>query len=220
MKIFLDTADRKAIEKWKESGIVNGVTTNPTHLSKEGGDPKQVVMDICYMLPNGDISVEVTEKDPKGVYEQAKEIAALANNVVVKVPCAVEYYPVIKRLVQEDGVNVNVTLLFTLIQGLLMSKIGVRYISPFVGRLDDIDSDGIEVLFNLSSMMQRYAFLTEVLAASIRTVRNVHDAIDAGCQAITLPIDILEKMVRHPLTEQGMVKFLEDWQKLGIKKFP
>ncbi len=221
MKIFLDTADRQGIKKWAKTGIINGVTTNPTHLAKEGGDPKQVVLDICQMLPNGDISVEVTEKEPEAVYKQAREIAALSKNVVVKVPCAIEYYEIIKRLVQEDDINVNVTLVFTLVQGLMMCKLGVLYISPFVGRLDDIDVDGVDVLFALRPMIDKFAYLeTQVLAASLRTVRHVHEAIDACAHAATVPLAVLEKMVHHPLTERGMERFLVDWQKLGIKKFP
>lgn len=220
MKIFLDTADRKAIKKWVATGLVDGVTTNPSLLSKEGGDPKKVIEEICAMLPDGDISVEVTQTEPEAVYKQAQEIAAIAENIVVKIPCHADYYEVIKRLANED-VAINATLVFTLIQGLLMCKLGVRYISPFVGRWDDIDVEGIDLLYEMREMIDQYAFVkTELLAASLRHVRHFHKAISADADVATLPIDVLQKAMSHPLTDQGMEKFLADWQKLGIKKFP
>jgi transaldolase len=219
MKLFLDTADRKAIEKWSKTGIIDGVTTNPSHLSKEGSNPQQVVKDICQMLPHGDISVEITETTQKSVYEQAHAIAKIATNVVVKIPCHVDYYEIINQLVK-DGIKINVTLVFTLIQSTFMAKLGVKYISPFVGRWDDIDVEGGELLFEIRSMFDRYNYQTELLAASLRGVRHLHTAILAGADAVTLPIDVLEKTMSHPLTNQGMDKFLTDWQKLGIKQFP
>lgn len=220
MKLFLDTANLKSIKQWHKTGIIDGITTNPTHLAKEGGDAKKLVKDICKVMRDYDVSVEVTEIKPEAVYKQAKEIAKLADNVVVKVPCHRDYYDVIKKLVAED-VPVNVTLVFTLIQGMLMCKLGVRYISPFVGRWDDIDVDGIALIDEMRTMVDTYGYFgTRILAASLRTVRNVHDSIVAGADVATLPVSILEKMTEHPLTERGMQKFLADWQKLGIKKFP
>lgn len=219
MKLFLDTADRKAIEIWSKTGLINGVTTNPTHLSKEGGNPQQVVKEICQMLPQGDISVEVTEVEPKAVYEQARAIAKIANNVVVKVPCHMDYYATINQLVK-DGIKVNITLVFTLVQSIFMAKLGVRYISPFIGRWDDIDVEGSELLFEVRSMLDQYNYQTQLLAASLRGVRHLHQAILAGADVATLPIDVLEKAMSHPLTDRGMAMFLADWQKLGIKQFP
>ncbi|HZW61249.1 MAG TPA: transaldolase family protein, partial [Candidatus Babeliales bacterium] len=218
MKIFLDTANIAHIKQWSETGIVDGVTTNPTHLSKEGNDPKKQVLEICSILPEGEISVEVTEKDPQAVYKQAKAIAALHKNILVKVPCHIDYYSVIDKLVKED-VRLNITLVFTLIQGMMMSKLGVDYISPFVGRWDDIDVDGIELVEQLKGMTEEYGYETQVLAASIRGVRHVHDSIMAGADAITIPIEILKKSVNHILTNQGIATFNADWQKLGIKQF-
>lgn len=219
MKIFLDTANIEDIKKWAKSGLIDGVTTNPTHLSKEGKNPKDVVLAICDLLPDGEISVEVTETDPKAVYKQAKEIAKLASNIVVKVPCHKEYYEVIKLLV-EDAVPLNVTLVFSMLQGFLMAKLGVRYISPFIGRLDDIDVNGLEVLPDLRSMIDHYGYDTEILAASVRSVRHVHMAILSGIDVVTCSLSILEKMMDHPLTNQGMKTFDADWKKLGIKQFP
>ncbi len=214
MKLFLDTADLAAIKKWADSGLIDGVTTNPSHLSTAGGDPRTNVLAICKMLPRGEISVEVTEENPEAVYAQAKKIAALADNVIVKIPCHRTLYPVIARLASE-GIALNITLVFTLVQGLLMSKLGVRYISPFVGRWDDIDADGTTVLYELRDMLDRYGYETGVLAASLRNVRHMHLAIEAGADAATVPIDVLEKVTEHVLTDRGIEKFNADWKKLG-----
>lgn len=219
MKIFLDTAHLESIEKWAATGLIDGVTTNPTHLSKEGTDPKKLILKICKLLPEGEISVEVTQDDPKKVYEQALAIANLSDNILVKIPCHVRYYEVILKLVQE-GIPVNITLVFTLLQSLMMCKLGVHYISPFVGRWDDIDIDGITLIPEIRNMVDMYLFDTQILAASLRTVPQFHDAIRAGADAVTLPVEVLEKATTHILTDQGIAKFNADWQKLGIKNFP
>ncbi len=219
MKIFLDTADLALIKTWKETGLIDGITTNPTHLSKAGGNPKQQVLAICKLLPKGEISVEVTEKEPDAVYKQAKAIAALAKNVVVKIPCHRDYYPVIEALVKEE-IKLNITLVFTLIQGLLMCKLGVHYISPFIGRWDDIDQDGASLLYQLRQMIDQYGYETGLLAASLRHARHIHEAIMAGSNVITVPPDVLEKSTDHLLTNKGMALFDADWKKLGVKSFP
>ena len=219
MKIFLDTAHIPSIKKWASIGLIDGVTTNPSHLAKEGGDPKKQVLEICALMPEGEISIEVTEKDPADVYKQAKAIAALADNVVVKIPCHADYYGVIKKLVDEE-VKINITLVFTLVQALMMSKLGVDMVSPFIGRWDDIDVEGIDLLGQMRDMMDEYGYETQILAASLRNVRHLHDAIAAGADIATLPIELFEKAIEHPLTNQGIVKFDADWQKLGIKQFP
>ena len=219
MKIFLDTAHVDTIKQWSTTGLIDGVTTNPTHLSKEGGDPKKIIREICELLPQGDISVQVTEKSPEAVYQQAKVIAKLAPNIVVKVPCSQEFYPVIKKLV-EEGVKINITLLFSLVQGLFMGKLGVLYISPFIGRLEDTDADGIALITDLRQMIDQYGFKTQILAASIRSERHLHDVILAGADAATLPVAVLEKASVHPLTDQGRKLFDADWAKLGIRQFP
>lgn len=219
MKIFLDTADTESIKKWSTTGLIDGVTTNPTLLSKEGGDPKKRVLDICALLPNGDVSIEVTQKEPQAVYKQAKIISELSKNVVVKIPCHKSYYAVINKLVKE-GVQLNITLVFTLLQSLMMAKLGVKYISPFVGRWDDIDVPGTHVLEELRLMIDTYKFETQVLAASLRNVRHFHDAVLSGADVATLPLPVFEKSLMHPLTDKGMVKFDADWQKLGVRQFP
>lgn len=219
MKIFLDTANLKAIEKWKATGLIDGVTTNPTHLSKEGGNPTKQAQAIAKLLPKGTISVEVTEKKPDAVYKQAKAIAKLGKNIIVKIPCHADYYEIIAKLVH-DGVKLNITLVFSLVQALLMCKMGVAYISPFIGRWDDIDVDGAELLFHARQMIDQYGFKTELLAASIRGVRHFHESIMAGADVITVPISVFEKAIHHILTDQGIEKFDKDWKKLGVRKFP
>jgi len=220
MKIFLDTANLEDVKKWNKTGLLDGVTTNPTHLSKESGNIKKLITDICKVMKDGDVSVEVTESSPTKVYKQAKEIAALAKNVVVKIPCHQDYYEIIKKLVQEE-VKLNITLVFSLMQALFMCKLGARYISPFIGRLDDIDTNGIELLEDIRIMIDEYAFAkTEIIAASVRQVRHFHDAIMSVADIVTVPPAVLEKATKHPLTDQGIKKFLEDWKKLGIKQFP
>lgn len=219
MKIFLDTANKDAIAYWVPTGLIDGVTTNPTHLSKEDNDPTQQVRAICALLPKGVISVEVVETDPEAVYSQAKAIAKLANNIAVKIPCHKNYYGVIKRLVGE-GVIINVTLVFSLSQGLMMAKLGVHYISPFVGRLDDAGVDGLRLVNQLVYMMDYYKCKTQVLAASIRDIGHFEGAVLAGAHVVTVPVDVFEQSLEHPLTDKGMTQFLSDWKKLSIKQFP
>jgi len=220
MKIFLDTANIESIKHWNNKGVLDGVTTNPTLLRKEGGNVKKMIQEICSIVSPGDVSIEVTEIEKDKVYTQAKEIAAISDNVVVKIPCHEDYYPVIKKLT-EEGIKINVTLVFTLIQSLFMCKVGVKYISPFIGRLDDIDSPGVELIHDLRLMVDQYGFTkTKILAASIRHVKHFHDVLIAGADVATLPTAVLEKAVKHPLTDQGIAIFMEDWKELGIKQFP
>lgn len=219
MKLFLDTADVSVMSQWLEAGILDGVTTNPTHLADVGADPVKIIKEISVLLGNRSVSVEVTEIEPEAVYVQAKKIAALGNNIAVKIPCHLRYYGVIKKLVDE-GVSLNVTLVFTLAQGMCMCKLGVDYISPFVGRLDDIDTSGIKLVEDLIHMRDNYVFDTKILAASIRSIDQLHEVIIAGADIATVPASVLEKAVKHPLTDQGLDMFLADWKKLGIKIFP
>ncbi len=219
MKFFLDTANYKALAEAKETGLLDGVTTNPTHLSKEGGNVSELIKKIASLLSPCDVSVEITEKDPCAIYTQAHEIAALAPNIVVKVPCFPEYLPLINKLVHE-GVPLNITLLFSAVQGLCMAKLQVKYISPFIGRLEDIDSDGIELIHDLRQIVDIYAYETQILAASLRSTLHVHEVALAGAHCATIPVNIFQKMLDHPLTTKGMSLFDHDWQTLGIKKFP
>ncbi|HLC06916.1 MAG TPA: transaldolase family protein [Candidatus Babeliales bacterium] len=219
MKIFLDTANIELITQWAQTGLIDGVTTNPTHLSKEGGNPTQTVLTICDIVPLGVISVEVVETDPESVYLQARKIASLSDNIAVKIPCHAHYYSVIRKLV-EEGITLNITLVFSLAQGLMMAKLGVAYISPFVGRLDDIGADGIELIKQLRHMLDWYGFETQLLAASIRDTHHFEKALMAGADIATLPIAVFEQSLAHQLTDKGMAQFLADWNKLNISQFP
>lgn len=219
MKIFLDTAVVNTIKQYAPTGLIDGVTTNPSLLSKMGGNPLEVVKQITHLLPHGDISVEITYKEPAEVYAQAKKIAAIADNVVVKIPCYQDYYPVIHKLVQ-DGIRLNITLIFSLSQALMMCKLGVDYISLIVGRLDDVNSDGIAVANDIAMMLNQYGFETQLLLASIRSVARAQDAISTGADAMTIPPAVFEAMIKHSLTDHGIAVFDADWQKLGVKQFP
>lgn len=219
MKFFLDTAHYEALEQAVKSGLVDGVTTNPTHLSKEKGSATDLVKKIATLLYPRPVSVEVTEKDPQAIYNQAHALAALAPNLVIKIPCHPDYLSIINTLVH-DGIALNITLLFSAIQGLAMMKLQVKYISPFIGRLEDSDSNGIHLIKDLKTLQHIYGFKTEILAASLRSVRHVHEAALAGADCATLPVTILNEMLHHPLTDKGIEIFDRDWQTLGIKKFP
>lgn len=219
MKIFLDTANTEFITKWAHSGLIDGITTNPTHLSKEGGNPIETVLTICQALPLASISVEITESAPDDVYLQARKIASLSDNIVVKIPCYEPYYPIIKKLIAE-GIAINITLVFSLAQGLMMAKLGANYISPFVGRLNDTGIDGINVIRQLRHMLDWYGFETQLLAASIRDTQNLEQAIMAGADIATIPTNVFEESLTHELTDKGMAQFSADWKKLNITKFP
>lgn len=219
MKIFLDSSNIQDIQKLLPLGIIDGITTNPTTLSKTKQEPKKVIQELCALLPEGDISVEITEQEPTAAYKQALTIAKIAKNITVKVPCHAHYYPVIKQLVEEK-IPVNVTLVFTLVQALLMCKLQVKYISPFIGRSEDIAVDSIQLLDDMRMMVDQYGYETQILAASLRTISQFHDAIRAGADVATLPPELLEKSIDYVLTNQGIAQFNADWQKLGIKQFP
>jgi transaldolase len=219
MDFFLDTAHKETIKKWREAGLIDGVTTNPSHLAKEGGDPLVLVRHICDIMESDPVSVEITETEPQAVYEQAHRIARIAPNVVVKVPCSLVYVPIISRLVKEE-ILVNVTLVFSVVQGLCMAKLGVAYISPFIGRLDDTDTDGVAVIEDLCTIIDHYGYESQVLAASLRSVRHIHKVAIGGADIATIPPALLEQALSHPLSDKGMALFLEDWRKLGVKQFP
>ena len=220
MKLFLDTANIDTIKKWLNTRLINGITTNPTHLSKENNNPTTQIKKICSLMKkHGDVSVEVTEQKPDAVYKQAQAIAKLAPNVVVKIPCAQEYYEIIKKLIDKK-IKINSTLIFSLEQALIMAKLGAYYISPFIGRLDDIGGDGLKLIEEIREILDTYEYKSQLLAASIRSVDHIHNSMLVGADIATIPATLLEKMSYHPLTEIGMEKFDSDWKKLKIKKFP
>jgi transaldolase len=218
MKLFLDTAQVTFIEKWANSGLIDGVTTNPSHLS-QSGDVHNTITKICNLLPNGHVSVEVTEKNATEVYAQAKKIAALHKNVVVKIPCHSDYFLTIHRLVGEE-IPLNITLVFSAVQATLMAKLGVMYISPFVGRWDDLGVNGMQQVVDMRTIFDTYGFGTQILAASLRHVQHVHEALLAGADVITVPPTVFEKMITHQMTDSGIAQFDTDWKKLKLPTFP
>lgn len=216
MKIFLDTADRKIIKKWLPTGLVDGITTNPSNLSHEGPQTGEILRELCALLPSQDISVELIEHEPENLYKQAHEVAKLASNVIVKIPCRTEYFSVMKRL-RYDGIRINVTLVFSVLQALAVAKLGVTYISPFVGRLAEIGTDGVGLIGHLMRLKATYGFSSQILAASIRSVAQWQEVALLGPDAVTLPPTIFEQAFTHPLTDIGISMFDRDWQRLGRK---
>ncbi len=212
MKIFLDTANVEQIREAASWGIVDGVTTNPSLIAKEGRDFKEVVREICEIV-DGPISAEVISLDADGMVEEARELAKIHENIVIKIPMTVEGLKAVKRL-SSEGIKTNVTLVFSANQALLAMKAGATYISPFVGRLDDIGSVGMELVAQIMDIIDNYGFETEVIVASVRNPIHALDAALLGAHIATLPFPVLEKMVKHPKTDEGIERFLKDWEKV------
>jgi transaldolase len=211
MKLFLDTADIEEIRIAARWGVLDGVTTNPTLFAKVGGSYDDVVTQIC-QLTSGPVSAEVVAEDVDGMLTEGRHFAKLAPNIVVKIPMSEEGLEAIYRLA-EEGIKTNCTLIFTANQGLLAAKAGASLLSPFVGRLDDINQDGMDVIRELVAMVDNYDLDSEVLAASIRHPRHVTEAALLGSHIATLPFKVLKQMVHHPLTDSGIKTFREDWDK-------
>jgi len=211
MKLYLDTADDVIIAELARTGLIDGITTNPTTLSKQNTPPREIIERLCALLPQGLISVEVTEKEPDAVYKQAHAIAKLSSTILVKIPCHILYYPIIKRLV-DDGIRLNITLLFSVAQALWMFKLGVHTISPFIGRLDDAGLHGLEVLADICALRDQYGYTTMVLAASMRSQAHVEGALRLGADAVTMPPALFQSLVQHPLTDKGIAQFEQDWR--------
>ena len=214
MKFFLDTADLGDIRWAAQAGLIDGVTTNPTLLSKSAGDvdPNDVLKEICSLV-DGPVSAEVVAVDADGMYNEGRELAKLAENVVVKIPMLEEGMVAVKRLASE-GVRINVTLAFSSMQCLIAAKAGATYISPFIGRIDDVGQDGMDVIRETRQIYDNYGYETEILAASIRHPRHVAEAAMIGADVATMPTGVLKKMLLHPLTDRGLDQFLNDWSKL------
>jgi transaldolase len=210
MKIFLDTADIEEIHIAARWGVLDGVTTNPTLFSKVGGSYDEILTQICEITP-GPVSAEVVAEDLEGMLREGRHFSKLASNVVVKVPMSEVGLEAIARLAAE-GIKTNCTLIFSSNQGLLAAKAGASLLSPFVGRLDDINQDGMQVVRELVAMVKNYDLEAEVLAASIRHPRHVTEAALAGSHIATVPIKVLRQMVHHPLTDTGIQNFRKDWE--------
>lgn len=212
MKIFLDTANIDEIKKGVELGIIDGVTTNPSLVAKEKKDFKKLIKEICNIV-KAPVSAEVIALDASGMIKEGLELSKISEHVVVKIPFTPDGLIATKKLAEKD-VSVNMTLIFSLNQALLACKAGAKYISPFVGRLDDIGHNGFELAKDCQDMLTLYpSFDCEVIAASIRHPQHVIEAIKNGIDIATLPFSILMQMMKHPLTDIGIQKFLEDWQK-------
>jgi transaldolase len=211
MKLFLDTADIEEIRIAARWGVLDGVTTNPTLYAKVGGSYEEVLQEIC-KLTSGPVSAEVVAEDVEGMLREGRAFAKLAPNIVVKVPMAEEGLEAISRFA-EEGIKTNCTLIFTANQGLLAAKAGASLLSPFIGRLDDINQDGMDVIRELVTIVELHDLETEVLTASVRHPRHVTEAAMAGSHIATLPFKVLQQMVHHPLTDKGIKTFREDWEK-------
>ena len=212
MKIFLDTANLKSIRMYNDMGLLDGITTNPTLLSKEGGDPHKTMEEICSII-KGDVSLEVVSTEYSGMMDEGRRLRKYGNNVVVKCPMTPDGLKACKSLTAE-GIPVNVTLVFSANQAVLSAKAGAKYVSPFIGRLDDIGQDGMGLIREIHQIFQNYKFKTQILVASIRHPVHVVDAAKIGADVVTLPPDVLGKMLKHPLTDIGLKNFLADWEKL------
>ena len=213
MKFFVDTADIKQIEELIPTGFVNGVTTNPSLIAKQGNDLSETIKSICSIV-SGPVSAEVTATDHPTMLEEGKYLASLAKNVAVKVPLTVDGLKTCKKL-REQQIMVNVTLCFSAAQALLAAKAEASFISPFVGRLDDIGEKGMGLIEDIVIIYENYGFETEVLAASIRTTQHVIDAALIGAHVATVPPKIIYELYNHELTDQGLKAFLDDWKKTG-----
>lgn len=212
MKLFLDTANLEEIRAIKKWGVLSGCTTNPSLLAKEKGDWHVQMKEVCAEV-DGDVSLETTEPEAGAMFEEGMRLAAVAPNAVVKVPMTPDGLEAGKRLVGE-GVPINVTMTFTPAQAILAAAIGARYVSPFLGRLDDIGADGIHALQEICDIYEVQGYSTNVLAASLRHPMHVIEAARAGADVATMPFDVFTKLVKHPLTDLGLEKFTSDWKKL------
>jgi transaldolase len=213
MKFFIDTANIDEIRQASALGMVDGVTTNPSLVAKEGREFKGLIREICDII-DGPVSAEVVSLDSKGMVAEARDLARIAENIVVKIPMIEEGLKAVAVLARE-GIKVNVTLCFSPIQALMAAKAGAAYISPFVGRLDDISHVGMDLVEQILTIYENYGFDTEVIVASIRNPIHVLDAALMGADIATIPFKVIQQLIRHPLTDIGLEKFLADWKRLG-----
>ena len=211
MKFFLDTGNIKDIESMMPLGIVDGVTTNPSLMAKEGGDPRKILKQICEIV-KGPVSAEVVALDADGMIREGRDWATVDEHIVVKVPFTREGVKAVKTLAA-DGIKVNVTLCFQATQALIAAKVGAAYISPFVGRLDDIASDGMGLIQQIVDIYRAFDYKTEVLVASVRGPMHIVEAARMGADVCTCPPSVIEACFKHPLTDIGLEKFLKDWEK-------
>ncbi|HBR16016.1 MAG: fructose-6-phosphate aldolase [Deltaproteobacteria bacterium RIFCSPLOWO2_12_FULL_43_16] len=215
MKFFIDTANIQEIKKANEWGLVDGVTTNPSLVSKEGRDFKDLIKEICSIV-DGPISAEAISLDADGMIKEARELIKIHKNIVVKIPMTLEGLKAVK-VVAKEGIKTNVTLVFSPTQALMAAKAGATYASPFVGRLDDISQNGMELIDQIMTIYENYDFATEVIVASIRHPLHVVDAALTGAHVATIPFKVIEQLSKHPLTDIGIDRFMKDWEKVPKK---
>src|SRR5512134_1298811 len=212
MKFFIDTANLEEIREAASYGLLDGVTTNPSLLSKESGDPRAILREITKLV-DGPVSAEVTALDAAGMIAEGLELKKIAENIVVKVPMTLEGLKALRSF-SEQGVQTNCTLVFNAVQALMAAKAGANFASPFVGRLDDISTDGMELIEQICTIYRNYGFDTEVLVASVRHPIHVVQAALLGADAVTIPANVLRQLAKHPLTDIGLERFLADWEKV------
>ena len=214
MKIFLDSADTKEICEACTLGVIDGVTTNPSLIARTGRKFDDVVREILSLV-DGPVSLEVVSMEAKGMVEEGRRLAALHKNVTVKVPIIPEGLKAVKTL-SSEGIKTNVTLVFSLAQAILAAKAGATFVSPFAGRLDDAGHDGMEIVENICEALRTYGLPTQVIAASVRSPIHINRALRCGCHIATIPFPVILQLTRHPLTDTGLKKFMDDWKKVPV----
>jgi transaldolase len=212
MKIFIDTASVKEIKNAMDLGVVDGVTTNPSLMAKENKPAKELLKEICSITP-GPVSAEVISLDAEGMIKEARTLAEIAKNIVVKIPLTKDGIKAV-RILSQEGIKTNVTLCFSANQALLVAKVGADYVSPFIGRLDDISQVGMDLIRNIKTIYNNYSFKTQIIVASVRNPVHVLDAALVGADISTIPFAVIEQLIRHPLTDIGIQRFLEDYKKI------
>ncbi len=216
MKFFIDTANIEQIKEAASIGVLDGVTTNPTLISREKGEPREIYRQICEIV-DGPVSAEVLALDSEGMVKEAKELAAIHKNIVIKIPMTKEGLKAVKQLTALN-IRTNVTLVFSPIQALLAARAGATFVSPFVGRLDDIATPGMELVSQIKQIFDNYMIETEIIVASIRHPMHVVEAALYGADIATIPFAVIEKVIKHPLTDIGIERFLADWEKVQNRK--
>ncbi len=212
MKFFIDTANISEIKQAAALGVLDGVTTNPSLVSKEKGKFEDILREICAVV-DGPISAEVTASDYEGILREGRALAKIHKNIVVKCPCITSGLQATKTF-SDEGIGVNVTLVFSPLQALMAAKAGARFVSPFIGRLDDVSTDGMQLIHQIVKIFDNYSFETEVLVASVRHPMHVVEAALLGADVCTMPFNVIDKLIQHPLTDIGLKKFLDDWEKV------
>lgn len=215
MKFFIDTANIEQIREAATLGVLDGVTTNPTLLSREKGSFREILKEICDIVP-GPVSAEVVALDADGMVSEGRELCKIAENIIIKVPCIREGVKAI-GMFKSEGIHTNATLCFSANQALLVAKAGATYVSPFVGRLDDVGQPGMDLVNDIVTIYNNFSFATQVIVSSVRHVQHVYESALMGADVVTIPFKVIEQLIKHPLTDKGVESFLADWEKIDKK---